>query len=98
MVRLLIIFYFLRVTRISATIAIAGWFVLQLFSGFSQLASAGMGESGGVAFWAHVGGFLGGAALVWLFKDDELLLNHPYHGWNQSSDPVDIWNDPQNRQ
>ena len=70
------------------------WIVLQFIGGLSSLGASG----GGVAFWAHVGGFVGGAILVWLFKDEELLLNHPYHGWNQPVDPADVWKDPRNRQ
>jgi membrane associated rhomboid family serine protease len=46
------------------------WFLLQLLGG-----SAGQGE-GGVAFWAHVGGFVAGAALIGLFKDPELVSEH----------------------
>jgi len=42
------------------------WFVIQLFSG---VASLGAADVGGVAFWAHVGGFISGAVLVWLFRD-----------------------------
>jgi membrane associated rhomboid family serine protease len=80
--------------RVPAVAMLGYWIVVQLLGGLSSMGATG----GGVAFWAHVGGFLGGAALVWLFKDDELLLNHPFHGWRQSADPVDIWNDPRNRQ
>ena len=56
------------------------WFVVQMVGGFSALGAQG----GGVAFWAHIGGFLAGASLVWLFRDRELLARHPYHGWRQS--------------
>lgn len=80
--------------RIPAIAMLGYWIVLQFIGGLSSLGASG----GGVAFWAHVGGFVGGAVLVWLFKDEELLLNHPYHGWNQSADPADIWNDPRNQQ
>ena len=44
---------------------LAIWFVLQLFSGVGQLASEVSG--GGVAYWAHVGGFAFGALVAWLF-------------------------------
>jgi len=46
------------------------WFLLQLLGG-----SAAQGE-GGVAFWAHVGGFIAGAALISIFKDPELVQRH----------------------
>jgi len=53
------------ITRMPAFIVIGLWFALQFASGASQLveASAG-GEGGGVAFWAHVGGFVAGAGLA----------------------------------
>jgi membrane associated rhomboid family serine protease len=40
------------------------WFVLQVFSGVGQL---GTNVNGGVAFWAHAGGFAFGAVVAWLF-------------------------------
>lgn len=57
------------------------WFLVQLIGG---LATAGA-EGGGVAFWAHVGGFVAGALLVLVFRNPELLARHPYHGWRQRS-------------
>ncbi|SMF61128.1 Membrane associated serine protease, rhomboid family [Alteromonadaceae bacterium Bs31] len=80
--------------RVPAVAMLGYWIVLQLLGAFSSIGSSG----GGVAFWAHVGGFVGGAGLVWLFKDDELLLNHPYHGWQQQKRAADVWNDPSNRE
>lgn len=58
------------------------WFVVQMVGGFSSLGAQG----GGVAFWAHVGGFVAGAALVYVFRDRELLAQHPHHGWRQPPD------------
>jgi membrane associated rhomboid family serine protease len=52
------------------------WFVVQLVSGVGA-----SGAQGGVAFWAHVGGFVAGAALIFVFRDRALLDRHPYHGW-----------------
>jgi membrane associated rhomboid family serine protease len=43
---------------------LAIWFVLQLFSGVGEL---GADVGGGVAYWAHVGGFAFGALVAWLF-------------------------------
>lgn len=58
------LFIFPWFVNIPALIFIAIWFLLQFFSGV--LASAGA-ATGGVAYWAHVGGFLCGLLLVWLF-------------------------------
>jgi membrane associated rhomboid family serine protease len=46
------------------------WFLLQLLGG-----SMATGE-GGVAFWAHVGGFVAGAVLINIFKDPDLVQRH----------------------
>ncbi len=43
------------------------WFVLQLFNGFASIGPETGAESGGVAFFAHIGGFVAGAILIWLF-------------------------------
>lgn len=79
--------------RIPAVVMLGYWIAVQVIGGISS-----SGSGGGVAFWAHVGGFGAGAALVWIFKDEELLLNHPFHGWRQQAKAADIWNDPSNRQ
>jgi len=47
--------------RIPAYLMLGYWFFLQFFSG---VASLGMTDRGGVAWWAHVGGFILGAVLV----------------------------------
>jgi membrane associated rhomboid family serine protease len=60
--------YFVTVMLIPAWVQIGVWIVLQLLNGFLSL-GVRTEETGGVAFWAHVGGFVAGAALVFLFKD-----------------------------
>jgi membrane associated rhomboid family serine protease len=50
------------ITRLRASVVIGLWFVLQLLSGGSQLTATA--DAGGVAYWAHVGGFLAGVALA----------------------------------
>lgn len=59
-----------RVLSVPAYALIVFWFLQQLFNGFASL-GAEASTTGGIAFWAHVGGFVAGAALVWLFKDQE---------------------------
>jgi membrane associated rhomboid family serine protease len=55
------------------------WFLVQVLSGLSVLGA----PRGGVAFWAHIGGFAAGAILVFFFRDPELLARHPRRGWRQ---------------
>ncbi|MGZ8392128.1 MAG: rhomboid family intramembrane serine protease [Gemmatimonadales bacterium] len=61
------------VTRIvvPAYLMLAYWFLLQLLGG--GLTS---GSEGGVAFWAHAGGFIAGALLIYIFRDPELVAKH----------------------
>ncbi len=53
-------------TRVSALVLIGFWFVLQLVSGIGSMASLGVVE-GGIAYFAHIGGFIAGVALVKIF-------------------------------
>jgi len=62
---LLVIFAFVRVTYISGALLIGVWFVMQLLS-VGVITSA---QTGGVAYMAHVGGFLFGAITARLFED-----------------------------
>jgi membrane associated rhomboid family serine protease len=56
-----------RVIQVPALIVIGLWFVLQLFSGIGSLANAS-GQTGGVAYMAHIGGFVAGFVLTFLFR------------------------------
>lgn len=66
--RILILFpiwIFWRTFYVPAILMLVFWFGMQLLSG---LAVRGMDDGGGVAFWAHVGGFIAGMLLIPLFK------------------------------
>jgi membrane associated rhomboid family serine protease len=54
---------FIFLVPIPAVIILGYWFILQFLSGISSLA-VGAGASGGVAWWAHVGGFLLGMLIT----------------------------------
>ncbi|MBI2237486.1 MAG: rhomboid family intramembrane serine protease [Actinobacteria bacterium] len=60
----LVILFFITAVELPAVVVLGGWFVLQLFSGVGEL---GTNVNGGVAYWAHVGGFVAGAAAAYLF-------------------------------
>lgn len=65
------IFYIPFFFNIKAYLYLAYWFILQLVNGTVDFAN-GM-DGAGVAFWAHVGGFVGGIALYRLFLDRNYL-------------------------
>jgi membrane associated rhomboid family serine protease len=56
----------LGASRMSALVLIGFWFVLQLISGIGSIANLGLVE-GGIAYFAHIGGFIAGVALVKMF-------------------------------
>jgi membrane associated rhomboid family serine protease len=60
----LVIFFFITFLELPASFVLLAWFVLQLFSGVGQV---GTQVGGGVAYWAHVGGFVFGLGATWLF-------------------------------
>lgn len=57
--------------NIRAMFFLAYWFLLQLFMAYVEF-GAQAGEEGGVAVWAHVGGFVAGVALVKVFENRTL--------------------------
>jgi len=57
--------YFIRLIRLPTTVVLGSWIVMQLFSGVLSL---GMQAAGGVAWFAHIGGFAVGIVLVSLFR------------------------------
>jgi len=77
-----------RSFAVPAFLMLGYWIVVQLMGGYSSLGSTG----GGVAFWAHIGGFVAGMALVFIFKNESLLAQHQYRGWNQKNHSDTVWN------
>jgi membrane associated rhomboid family serine protease len=65
--------FFIRLMYIPAGIVLGIWFLLQLLSG----GLGGQSNTGGVAFWAHIGGFVAGMLLVGLFKRREIRFFNP---------------------
>lgn len=52
------------------------WIVIQFINGLASLGPTTAETKGGVAYFAHIGGFLAGAALVWIFRDREMQQRH----------------------
>lgn len=59
---LIFIFFFITTVQIPASIYIVYWFGIQLLSGIVDLGN--VSDTGGVAFWAHIGGFIAGLLLA----------------------------------
>jgi membrane associated rhomboid family serine protease len=66
-VTLIPIFIYPWIVEISAFIFLGFWFVMQLYSGFQSLSMPEGASVGGIAWWAHIGGFVFGIFTVLLF-------------------------------
>ena len=60
--------FFYQLIDVPAVIVLAFWFVLQLLDGLASLGPMSDVASGGIAFFAHIGGFVFGAAIALLVK------------------------------
>jgi rhomboid family protein len=62
--------FFIRFVHVPALIVLGFWIVLQLLNGYVTYSAQAMGrgETGGVAWFAHIAGFLGGMVLLFLFR------------------------------
>ena len=81
-VTLIPLFVFFHVMEVPALVFLGLWFVLQFISGVGSIAAATGGEpAGGIAFWAHVAGFVAGVSGVLVFRRPERQR-------------VEWWNDP----
>ncbi|HDP70502.1 MAG TPA: rhomboid family intramembrane serine protease [Actinobacteria bacterium] len=61
------LFIFIHIIKLPALIVIGFWFFLQLISGYTIITSPVMQSSGGVAWFAHIGGFISGFILILIF-------------------------------
>ncbi len=68
--------FFSRLTLVPSFVVLGLWFVLQLFNGFLSIGAA---DQGGVAFWAHIGGFVFGLLIGLLFKSRAAALPPSRH-------------------
>lgn len=74
-IRVRMLFWFLlfiRVIRVPAWAVLLWWFFWQVIAGLPQLMTLNREVSGGVAVWAHIGGFIAGVVLVKLFVNEDL--------------------------
>lgn len=66
--------FFLTTIALPAWVMLGYWIAIQVLGGFG-------GAEGGVAFWAHVGGFIVGASLIKLFARAEYITQHQARHW-----------------
>jgi membrane associated rhomboid family serine protease len=69
--------FFITSIALPAWVMLVYWIVIQVFSGVSSAGESG----GGVAFWAHVGGFAAGVVLVKLFARRDRVAAHQAQHW-----------------
>ena len=69
---LLILGFYVDRIFVPAWLMLGYWFLLQLLGGIPALSS----EGGGVAFWAHTGGFLAGVVLIYPFRNERRVAAH----------------------
>jgi len=72
----------LTTVRVPAMFMLIYWLLVQFVGGIGSIGN----DEAGVAFWAHIGGFVTGAAMVWLFVNPQLLKQHAYYGWRKTVD------------
>ena len=70
--------FFFYSMALPAWVMLIYWAFLQVAGGVTSLAAE---QSGGVAFWAHVGGFVAGVALIKIFERQDRLAAHRAHHW-----------------
>lgn len=58
--------FFIRLIKLPAIFVLGLWIIFQLFYGLSELSASGGGA--GVAWFAHIGGFIGGIVLIKIFS------------------------------
>ncbi|MGH7567737.1 MAG: rhomboid family intramembrane serine protease [Gemmatimonadales bacterium] len=71
---LLFLGFYVTTVALPAYVMLGYWILLQFLGGLPALAGL---ESGGVAFWAHIGGFAAGLFLIRLFAKPEYLARRP---------------------
>jgi membrane associated rhomboid family serine protease len=69
--------FFMHSMALPAWVMLIYWSVLQIVGGVTSISA----EGGGVAFWAHLGGFVAGVVLVKVFERRDRVAAHTSHHW-----------------
>jgi membrane associated rhomboid family serine protease len=70
--------FFIQSFALPAWMMLIYWMLLQFFGGVTSIVAA---RSGGVAFWAHIGGFIAGLALIKIFERRDRVAAHTAGEW-----------------
>ncbi len=70
--------FLIQTVALPAWVMLIYWAFLQLAGGFTSIAGK---QEGGVAFWAHLGGFVAGVVLVKIFESRERVVAHTAGHW-----------------
>jgi membrane associated rhomboid family serine protease len=70
--------FFITTIALPAWVMLIYWMAIQIFGGLAQI---GADEGGGVAFWAHVGGFVAGVVLIKVFAKGNHVHAHESHNY-----------------
>jgi membrane associated rhomboid family serine protease len=84
---LIFLIFIVTTVAVPAFFMLGYWILIQFIQGVTSYGNDG----GGVAFWAHIGGFVAGAVLIFVFKDSKLLKRHPYYGWRGRQSSTQSW-------
>ena len=79
-VTLVFIFFFVTTMEIPASVMLIYWFVVQFFSGVGSIGYSHLSQ-GGVAWFAHVGGFLAGIGLIFALRPQDRYRRRPELRW-----------------
>jgi membrane associated rhomboid family serine protease len=72
--------FFFYQMALPAWVMLIYWMALQFFGGITSIVTE-EGGGGGVAFWAHVGGFVAGVVLIKVFERRDRVVAHASHHW-----------------
>jgi membrane associated rhomboid family serine protease len=62
------LFVIWEIVEVPALVFLGIWFLIQFFSGIGSVAGGSSAQVGGIAFWAHVAGFMAGVAAVLVLR------------------------------
>lgn len=80
------LFFLFQVVELPAVFFLGFWFLTQVFSGTLALATSGA-NAGGVAWWAHIGGFIVGALWALVLRRRPYPQRRRYARYDEADDP-----------